>query len=407
MLNNYEEAIQWLFQQFPSYQNIGAHAYKPGLNNIQTLLGYFDNPQNKLKLIHVAGTNGKGSTSSFIASYLTESNEKVGLFTSPHIYDFRERIRINGVKISEIHVVEFCNQIIEAKLEFEPSFFEITFAMAINYFHREKCSYCVIETGLGGRLDATNIISPIISVITNIGIDHTQFLGNTLVEIAQEKAGIIKSETPVVIGEFISETKKIFEVISTKNKAKLIFAQNEKLPEISNFSNYQLKNLRTALVTLNEIGINFNQNLLEKSIRNLFKNSGLFGRLSEISEQPKIIVDVSHNKDGINATLNHLKDKTRGELHVILGASSDKNLNEMLVYFPDSAIINLCKFKSDRSYTFNQLEKIKSENKRINKVYEDVNVGLEAVKKQLKPNDTLLIIGSFFLIADIDLTTNL
>jgi dihydrofolate synthase/folylpolyglutamate synthase len=201
MLNSYQAAIDWLFQQFPSYQNIGASAYKPGLERVEQLLESFGNPHQKLRIIHIAGTNGKGSTSSFLASYFTEKGERVGLFTSPHIFDFRERIRINGKKITEEFVVDFCNRIQKLNIDIEPSFFEITFAMAVSYFHSENCSFCVLETGMGGRLDATNIANPIVSIITNIGFDHTQFLGNTYSEIAFEKAGIIKPNTPVIIGE--------------------------------------------------------------------------------------------------------------------------------------------------------------------------------------------------------------
>lgn len=407
MLNNYEAAIQWLFKQFPSYQNIGAHAYKPGLKNIQTLLRCFDNPQDKLRFIHIAGTNGKGSTSSYIASYLTESNEKVGLFTSPHIFDFRERIRINGTKIQEQRVIEFCNQIINTKLDFNPSFFEITFAMAINFFQQEKCSYCVIETGLGGRLDATNIISPIISVITNIGIDHTQFLGSTIEEIATEKAGIIKHKTPVLIGEYSSETKIIFERIAATNNAKIYFSQIENQPNIPLLSEFQLRNLRTAIKALEIIGISIENERITDSLTHLFQNTGLYGRLTEISKKPQIILDVSHNQDGLKATLNHLKNSINGDLHVIIGASSDKNLTEMIAYFPKSASINLCKFKSERSFTLDQLIQIQKENSIINKVFENVNHGIKELKSELNSNDTLLIIGSFFLIADVDLNSSI
>jgi dihydrofolate synthase/folylpolyglutamate synthase len=206
---NYHEAISWLFQQFPSYQQIGAAAYKPDLGNIQVLLNKIGNPQKELKFIHVAGTNGKGTTSSIIASYLTESGLSTGLFTSPHLLDFRERIRINGEMISEESVIDFCNSI-QSIQEIEPSFFEISFAMAIYHFHQKNCEYCVIEVGMGGRLDATNCILPLISVITNIGLDHTQFLGNTRELIAGEKAGIIKQQIPVVIGEKDEETAPVF-----------------------------------------------------------------------------------------------------------------------------------------------------------------------------------------------------
>jgi dihydrofolate synthase/folylpolyglutamate synthase len=403
MLNNYEEAIHWLFQQFPSYQNIGASAYKPGLERVESLLFTLGNPEKGLKFIHVAGTNGKGSTSSYIASYLTESDEKVGLFTSPHIFDFRERIRINGNKISENHVVAFCNKIINANLEFEPSFFEITFAMAISYFNLEKCSYCVIETGLGGRLDATNVIAPLISVITNIGLDHTQFLGNTITEIATEKAGIIKVKTPVVIGESNLETKNVFESIALKNSTEIYFAENEQLPKTDFLPKYQQRNLRTAIKALNIIGIEIENEILLKSIDNLFNNTGLFGRMTQINKDPNVILDVSHNQDGIKATLNALSSKIEGNFHVIIGASSDKNLSEMIDYFPQNALINLCKFKNERSFNLEQLNSFKSGNSRIIRVFNNVNSGISELKKTMTSIDTLLITGSFFLIADVEL----
>lgn len=403
MLNNYEEAIHWLFQQFPSYQNIGASAYKPGLERVEYLLFTLGNPEKELNFIHVAGTNGKGSTSSYIASYLTESDEKVGLFTSPHIFDFRERIRINGKKISEDHVVAFCNNIINANLEFEPSFFEITFAMAINYFNIEKCSFCVIETGLGGRLDATNVIAPLISVITNIGLDHTQFLGNTIIEIAAEKAGIIKVKTPVVVGESNFETKNVFESFALKNSAEIYFAENEQLPKTEFLPKYQQRNLRTAINALNVIGIEINNETLLKSIDNLFNNTGLFGRMTQINKEPNVILDVSHNKDGIKATLNAMSPKIEGNFHVIIGASSDKNLSEMIENFPENALINLCEFKNERSYNLEQLNSFKSGNSRIIRVFNNVNTGISELRKTMNSMDTLLITGSFFLIADIEL----
>jgi dihydrofolate synthase/folylpolyglutamate synthase len=403
MLNNYEEAIDWLFQQFPSYQNIGAPAYKPGLERVTSLLSALENPEKELKFIHIAGTNGKGSTSSYIASYLTESNEKVGLFTSPHIFDFRERIRINGEKISQENVISFCNKIIGSNLDFEPSFFEITFAMAINYFQLKKCSYCVIETGLGGRLDATNVIKPEVSVITNIGLDHTQFLGNSINEIASEKAGIIKEKIPVVIGESHSETKTVFETFAKKSSAPIYFAKNEILPNLPSLPKYQLINLRTALKALNLIGFETNEKTLQKSIENLFKNTGLFGRMTQMANKPNIIVDVSHNQEGIKATLNDLLPKINGNFHVIIGASSDKNLTEMIGFFPKNAVISLCTFKNDRSFKVNQLNEIKETNSNVIHVFENVNSGISELKKIMTSQDTLLITGSFFLIADIEL----
>jgi len=402
MLNSYQAAIDWLFKQFPSYQNIGASAYKPGLERVQQLLTELENPHQELKIIHVAGTNGKGSTSSYMATYLTEKSEKVGLFTSPHIFDFRERIRVNGEKISEDFVIEFCNQIQNLKLEIEPSFFEITFAMAVSYFHSESCSFCVLETGMGGRLDATNIVVPLVSVITNIGFDHTQFLGNTYSEIATEKAGIIKKSTPVVIGETNSETKIVFLKTAKSQNAEIIFAENDALPEISNLPLYQLKNLRTAIKVLDICGFAIENSLLEKSLENLHVNTGFFGRLTEISQKPRIILDVSHNLEGINATLESIQHLPAGKLFILYGASSDKNVDEIISHFPKDAIIHLCKFTNERSMNLQQLEQIKIKDPRIRKVNKNVNEAISEIKLIMTENDSLLVTGSFFLIADID-----
>jgi dihydrofolate synthase/folylpolyglutamate synthase len=402
MLNSYQAAIDWLFQQFPSYQNIGASAYKPGLERVEQLLESFGNPHQKLRII--AGTNGKGSTSSFLASYFTEKGERVGLFTSPHIFDFRERIRINGKKITEEFVVDFCNRIQKLNIDIEPSFFEITFAMAVSYFQSEKCSICILETGMGGRLDATNIVNPLVSVITNIGFDHTQFLGNTYSEIAFEKAGIIKKNTPVVIGETNSETKTVFLNKAKYQNAEIIFAEDEALPEISDLPLYQLKNLRTAIKSLKVCGFTFEQNLLENGLKNLFVNTGFFGRLTKISQNPKIILDVSHNLEGIKATLESIHSSLNGNLFILYGASEDKNVKEIISQFPIDAIIHLSKFKNERSLSFEELERIKNKAKRIDKVFKNVNDGIAEIKLKMTENDSLLVTGSFFLIADVEIT---
>jgi dihydrofolate synthase/folylpolyglutamate synthase len=403
MLNSYQAAIDWLFKQFPSYQNIGASAYKPGLERVEQLLTELGNPHQELKIIHVAGTNGKGSTSSYIASYLTEKGEKVGLFTSPHIFDFRERIRVNGEKISEEFVLEFCNRIQTLNLDIEPSFFELTFAMAVSYFYSENCSICVLETGMGGRLDATNIVNPVVSVITNIGFDHIQFLGNTYSEIATEKAGIIKKNTPVVIGETNPETKTVFLNKAKSQNAEIIFAEDYELPEISDLPLYQLKNLRTALKAVEICGFAIENSLLEKSLKNLHVNTGFFGRLTEISQKPRIILDVSHNLEGIKATLESIKLPTFGKLFIIYGASADKNVEEIISQFPDDAIIYLCKFKNERSLSLQQLVLILNKETRIRKVYENVNEAIAEIKLIMTENDSILVTGSFFLVADIEI----
>ena len=283
MFQTYLDAISWLFKQFPSYQNIGAAAYKPDLGNIQLLLNKIGNPQNELKFIHVAGTNGKGTTSSILASYLTECGFSVGLFTSPHLFDFRERIRINGQLIDEKSVLEFCNSM-QALQEIEPSFFEISFAMALYHFQQQKCDYCVIEVGMGGRLDATNCITPLLSVITTIGLDHTQFLGNTRESIADEKAGIIKQNVPVVIGEKDTETAPVFRKKSKEKNSNLYFVADEHFPEwIEEMpfpfnTGFQLLNAKTAFLSLVELykkeNISIEKQLFERAIANVSANTG-------------------------------------------------------------------------------------------------------------------------------------
>jgi dihydrofolate synthase/folylpolyglutamate synthase len=401
-LNKYEESVNWLFKQFPSYQFKGASAYKPGLENTISLLQAFDNPQEKLKFIHVAGTNGKGSTCSFLTSLLVEKGEKVGLFTSPHIYDFRERIRINGIEISSDFVIDFCEKIKQLKFNFSPSFFEITLAMALCYFQQEKCSIVVLETGLGGRLDATNVVQPLISVITNIGIDHTQFLGETIEAIAFEKAGIIKKEIPVVIGERQFETTNVFEKKAQEQNTSIIFSQEFQLQFELNLAGYQYKNLKTALVTLSLLYYSIDEKLVEKALKNLRRNSGLFGRMEIVQKNPTLILDVSHNKEGIEATLKSLKLNENAKLTILFGASQDKAIEEMVSLFPKNAEIHLCIFKNERSQTFERLQEIKQSNLNIKAVHQEVNQAIKQLLPTLNKQDTLLVIGSFFLISDVE-----
>ena len=400
MLNKYEKSIEWLFKQFPSFQNLGAEAYKPGLSNVISLLKSFDNPQDKLQFIHIAGTNGKGSTASFTASILRELGEKVGLFTSPHIFDFRERIRVNGKKIEEEEVISFCTKIKALKLDFEPSFFEITFVLSLVHFQAKNCSICVIETGLGGRLDATNCILPKISVITNIGMDHMKFLGNTLKEIALEKAGIIKENTTVVIGKTQNEIKELFTDIAKEKKAKIFFADENKNNTIELYPAYQIENLQTALKTLELLSYSISQKIIQKSICNLQKNTGLFARMTHINRNPTIILDVSHNEDGIKATLNALIINPKGKLVVLLGSSNDKDINLHLNLFPENTTIYLCTFNNERSRKFEEYQNLKTQNSKIKEVFTNINLALTKLKKLLSKEDTLLVIGSFFLIAD-------
>lgn len=409
MFSSYQQAIDWLFSRFPSYQNIGAAAYKPDLGNIRQLLGILKNPERNQKFIHVAGTNGKGTTSSIIASYLTESGYKVGLFTSPHLLDFRERIRINGEMISETEVIEFCSQIRELK-DFEPSFFEISLAMALFHFAKNNCDYSVIEVGMGGRLDATNCITPLISVITTIGLDHTQFLGDTRTKIAGEKAGIIKLNTPVVIGEKDSETQFVFEKKAREMNSDIQFLDDipnpdwlEKLPFPFN-TGFQKQNTLTAICALQKI-TNISKNRFDTAIFNLNKNTGYQKRLEQVSENPRIILDVSHNLEGIKATLNLIENSLTGKLFIVYGSSSDKDYRSIIEIFPDTANVCLTPYQSERSWKEPEMEKIvKEHNHSSIQIFSNVDEAITNCRGQASENDTILVFGSFFLIQDISIS---
>jgi dihydrofolate synthase/folylpolyglutamate synthase len=401
--NKYKQTIDWLFKQFPSYQEIGAEAYKPGLERVEKLLNTFSNPHHKTKTIHVAGTNGKGSTCSFIASILTEKGEKVGLFTSPHIFDFKERIRINGTVISEEDVVSFCQQLKEIELPFQPSFFEITFVMAMHHFARNNCTYAIIETGLGGRLDATNVVQPLLSIITNIGLDHQQFLGNSIAEIAKEKAGIIKNKVPVFIAEETAQTKNIFLTHALESETNIIFLKPT-LSKINGIANYQQINLQTAIQGLSNIGIEVNDAEVSLAVKNLFKNTGLFGRFQEIQKQPQIIIDAAHNPAGIKTLLNELKEIPDQDLAFIIGCSKEKDFEMLIQLLPKESKVCLCRFNNERSTSYNELLKLANDYSNISEVYEDINEALKKIGMNTNSNDTIIVCGSFFLISDIKLS---
>ena len=395
----YLDCVAWLFAKFPAYQQIGASAYKPGLERVELLLEKLNIDPQLIPSIHIAGTNGKGSTAAYCASILTEKKYKVGLFTSPHIYDFSERIRVNGTPIFEGFVISFCEKVRRELPHLDASFFELTFAMALAYFQAQKCDYMVIETGLGGRLDATNVIYPRLSIITNISLDHQEFLGNTLEDIAKEKAGIIKKNIPVVIGEKSIHTAQVFEQQAQALMAPLYFAVAFPIdPQfLIGVQGYAKQNLKNALVSLNLLGEELTPQLISISLQNLFRNTGHFGRLELVQQQPKVLVDVSHNTAGIEATLRVIENEFSGKLYIIYGAAKDKNAAEILALFPKEAVIAACTFQNLRSKSKEDWQKLG-----IVTIYDDVNNAKAMILQQMNPEDLLWITGSFFLIADLE-----
>ena len=388
------------------YQREGAAAYKHDLSNIELLSVYLNNPEKRFKSIHVAGTNGKGSTSHMLASVLQEAGFKVGLYTSPHLKDFRERIRINGKPVSKQFVMGFVKK---HKKFFEanhPSFFEMTVGMAFTCFAKETVDIAIVEVGLGGRLDATNIIIPEVSVITNIGMDHTQFLGDTLGEIATEKAGIIKENVPVVIGEHHTETEKVFSTLSRKHNAPLIKAYDfDSLPMKSDLKgDYQKHNIRTVQVTIAQLqkkGWAIGIQHIAKGLKNVIANTELLGRWQEIGVSPKIICDTGHNKEGLRYVLRQIRQEKYDRLHVVLGVVSDKDLSAILPLFPKRAIYYYCKPAIPRGMEVQQLKKEATKYGLKGKAYPSVIEALKKAKSNAGAKDLIFVGGSTFVVAEI------
>ena len=394
---NYKETVNWMFQQLPLYQLQGATAYKADLTNTILLANHIGNPEKNLKCIHVAGTNGKGSTSHLLAAVLQEAGYKVGLYTSPHLKDFRERVKINGIEISEEFVCEFIQKnkpFLEAN---QLSFFEMTVGLAFTYFVKEKVDIAIIEVGLGGRLDATNIITPLVSVITNIGFDHMQFLGTTLNAIAGEKAGIIKATIPVVIGEYTSETKPVFEEKAKTTNSKIFFASDlisETYPSIL-IGDYQIHNKKTVLQTLKVLEQQSNFKISEDNIKNGFRNvivtTGLQGRWQQLGENPKIICDTAHNSHGLKIVLTQIQKDTFDKLHLVLGVVSDKDLNEILPLFPKNATYYFCKPNIPRGLDAIILKEKASDFKLFGEIFPSVSNAYQTAKLNATANDFIYI----------------
>ena len=388
------------------YQRIGAAAYKVDVSNTLKLMAHLKEPQSSFKTVHVAGTNGKGSTSHMLASVLQDAGYKVGLYTSPHLKDFRERIKLNGKMMPEQKVVDFVENHRSFFEENQLSFFEMTVGLAFDYFKNEKVDIAIIEVGLGGRLDSTNVINPEVSVITNIGLDHTQFLGTTLAEIASEKAGIIKSKIPVVIGEAKPETTAVFIDKARKEKSPILFVEEEEIPEFKTdlLGNYQIKNYKTAYATLGVLeqkGWGISNKNIENGFLNVAKNTGLQGRWQLLNKSPKVICDTAHNIEGLSLVLNQLKKEGFDQLHIVLGVVADKNLDAILPLFPKNAIYYFCKPAVMRGLAVAKLKQKARTYELIGKSYVTVSEAYKSAMTAAKAKDLIFIGGSTFVVAEI------
>lgn len=421
----YNEAIEYLYRQLPMFSRIGAAAYKPGLDTSLNLDKYFNHPHRNFKSIHIGGTNGKGSTSHMLAAILQSEGYKVGLYTSPHLVDFRERIRVNGEMIPQEEVVRFVEQFIACDYDGHPSFFELTMMMAFDYFSRAKVDYAIIEVGMGGRLDSTNIITPIGCVITNISWDHTQFLGETLPQIATEKAGIIKKDIPVVIGEADDEIKEVFKNKALSVGTSITFAEEQsyikEFVSTDNFTDtfgktfscqlsgdYQRKNIntvRSAIEMLRSLGIKISDASIENGYRNVCSLTGLAGRWMQLAQSPLTICDTGHNQAGLQYNLKQLDHliatRTNAKLHIVMGFVADKDIEHIIQLFPKNATYYISNAQIPRALPVDQLaEKCSSIGLEFTK-YSTVESAYIAAKNAASDNDIIYIGGSTFVVADL------
>ena len=404
----YEQTVHWMFNRLPMYQRQGATAFRKDLVNTLLLDEHLGHPHQNFKTIHVAGTNGKGSTSHMLASVLQEAGYKVGLYTSPHLKDFRERIRINGEMASEEYVISFIDAHKPFLEQHQLSFFELTVGMAFQHFKEQRVDVAVIEVGMGGRLDSTNIITPVLSVITNIGLDHTAFLGNTLEAIAVEKAGVIKSMIPVVIGERQSQTTAVFMQKAKEENAPLFFASDEEFPELESElkGSYQKHNIRTVQKAIEVLQLFSDFQITDQhvidGVGKVISNTGLMGRWQVLqSSGPRIICDTGHNKEGLEQVFNQLKSETFNTLHIVVGVVSDKDLASVLPLFPKNANYYFCRPDVPRGLDSAILMDNASEFGLVGKKFEKVSDAFEAAKTASSPEDLIFIGGSTFVVAEI------
>jgi dihydrofolate synthase/folylpolyglutamate synthase len=401
---NYQETLDWMFAQLPMYQQKGKSAFNGKLDNIIKLADYLNHPEKTFKTIHVAGTNGKGSSSHMLASILQEAGYKVGLYTSPHLKDFRERIKINGAHVEEDFVIEFIEKNRVFLTDNKLSFFEMTVGMAFDFFALEQVDIAIIEVGLGGRLDSTNIIIPEVSLITNIGMDHMDILGSTLAEIASEKSGVIKPNVPVVISEYQQEIASVFMEAAQSRDAVIVFAEKEKLPDYisSLLGNYQKMNVKGVLATLKQLkGYKVNEEHIIAGLLKVVENTGLMGRWQILGEKPLVICDTAHNSEGFAVVLQQIHQQKYNALHLVLGFVKEKNLEAILPLFPKEATYYFCAPKIERALDAKILKEKAVEFGLVGEVYNSVNEALVSAKKIAKNSDLIYVGGSNFVVAEV------
>lgn len=402
-MKSYQDTLDWMFSKLPMYQKVGGSAYRPGLERILAMDTHLEHPHRTFKSIHVAGTNGKGSTSHILASVLQSAGYKVGLYTSPHLLDFRERIKVNGQLITEKNVIQFIERHAAYFESEQISFFEMTVGMAFSHFRERQVDYAIVEVGLGGRLDATNIIMPVLSVITNIGLDHTEFLGTTRTQIAKEKAGIIKSGIPVVVGQKDKETQKVFEEIALKQSAKLTFVEVQNQHWETDLNGvYQAQNIQTALTALACLDVHkIDLNTLKQGLKNVISNTGLLGRWQIISDLPQLILDVGHNKEGLSFLATELQKLAFDHLHLIMGFVKGKKVVDLISLFPSEASFYLSSPRIDRAIPLSTLKaELTGSSKNID-FFPTVIDALNKARSSANENDLILVCGSTFVVAEV------
>ena len=395
-----------MFNKLPMYQNIGDSAYKKDLSNIILICEHLNNPHNNFKSIHIGGTNGKGSCSHMLSSIIQEANYNVGLYTSPHLVDFRERIKINGDMISKDSIVKFMHENFDFFESNNLSFFEMTVGLAFDYFSKNKVDIAIIEVGMGGRLDSTNIINPILSIITNISLDHTRFLGSNIFDIAKEKAGIIKENIPVVIGETQQEISPIFNDIAKSKNSEIIFADHSicDIYDCDLKGDYQKKNIITVLKSteiLKHLDYKINDSHIKTGLSNVSNNTGLQGRWQVLQRKPMIICDIAHNEAALREVISQLMDMEYSDLHFIIGFSNDKNLKKISKIFPEDSKYYFVQSKVGRARDAKEVRDIFKLNNRCGDYYKSIENTIKYVKGVSKENDIIFIGGSTFVVSEI------